>query len=170
MWSRRILVLIIGLLAGLFDVTVAPWLPGGLSAMRAVLPLVIISAAFSSWERCLTVAIAAGLVMDVLQPSFGLVTLRLLLVASAIRILSQTYLTNRSATGSVALGILGLVVDRILLAMVTLMRDWVGGLFIPEVHPPFLAEAIWMTVCMGGVFVMFAAFTKRFMPLLTRRS
>lgn len=169
MWSRRILIVVIGLAAGLFDASWTGWLPAGTANIHMSLILVAILAIFSSQERVLTGAIAAGLVLDVLLPSVGFTTLRLLLVAFAIRGVSHRYLTNRSIFGSWALGLFGLALDRVLLLGITWLRGSGGGIFIPEIRAPLFVEVIWMVFGVGVAFVIYAAFTKRFMPLVIRR-
>jgi membrane-bound metal-dependent hydrolase YbcI (DUF457 family) len=169
MWPRRILIILLGLFVGLCDATIVTWLGGSLSAMHLALPLVIILSAFSSLERALSAAIAAGLVMDALQPSFGFVTLRLLIVAGVIRAAAQTYVTNRSFAGSAALGIIGLALDAMVLWGVTWIRGWSSVPFVREMPVPVVPGVIWMLVVMTATFVVFAAFTRRFMPLVSRR-
>jgi hypothetical protein len=169
MWPRRILIACIGLLAGLFDATVAVWFGGPLAAINMALPLVVLLSAFSSLERSLTAAVAAGLVIDVLQPSFGLVTLRLLVVAGVIRAVSQAYVTNRSLIGSLALGVIGVALDRALLWLFTLVRGFSSTPFVHEVPPPLIPAIIWTSLVMLATFLIFVAFTRRFMPLISRR-
>lgn len=169
MWSRRLLVFFAGCLAGLFDATVAGWLPGPLLAVRAALPFIVLLAAFSSLERTLTAAVAAGIVIDAIQPSFGLMTLRLLITGAVIRAVAERYVTNRSLAGSLALGVFGLLCDRVLLGAFTFLRGLSSVPFIPEVRLPFIAQGVWVLVVMTATFFLFAAFTRRFMPLLSRR-
>jgi hypothetical protein len=170
MWSRRVLVAFLGILAGLFDAAVSSWFPGSWIAVRVSLPLVVILAAFSSQERALTAAIAAGFVLDVFLPSFGFVTLRLAAIAFVIRALAQRFFTNRSLPGSLALGFAGIMLDRALLAGGTFLAGaWTSSVLIAEVRAGWIAEAVWMAVAMGVAFIAMAALTRRFLPPVTRR-
>src|SRR3989344_4852113 len=129
MRSRHIITVVLALLAGLFDATVASWFPGNLMAIRLPLPLVPVLAAFSSLERAVPAALASGIVLDVLLPSSsGFVTFRYVALALAVAALSRPILTHQS----------------------------------------FIAEALWLAACITFVFVLFAAFTRRFLPPVSR--
>src|SRR3989344_6425926 len=169
MWYRRLLIVLASILAALFDVTISSWLPGSFGAIRVALPLVIVLAAFSSLERALTAAIVGGMIMDLFLPSFGAIMVRYVLIAFIIRGLAQTYVTNRSIIGSLALGIMGVITDRLLLLLAVAVRGLMPLPFIPEAHPPLFAEFFWIMIVMVLTFVLLAAFTRRFMPLVTNR-
>lgn len=169
MWSRRIITVALALLAGLFDATVATWFPGNLTAFRLALPFVTVLAAFSSLERAVSAALAAGVVLDVLLPSSGgFVTIRYVTLALGVAALSRTLLTNRSLMGAYALGLIALVIDRVLLVIVgTVTRAFAPGA-IPEIRASFFAEALWLAACITLIFLLFAAFTRRFLPPVSR--
>lgn len=170
MWSRRIIVALLGILVGIIDVAVSVWFPGPWAAVRSVLPFVIVLAVFSSRERAVTAAIAAGLVIDVLVPSFGLVTLRLTMVAFVIHALAQRFFSNRSLPGSFALGVAGILIDRALVfGVTTLAGAWTSRTFVTEVRVGWFAETVWMTAVMALSFFGVAALTRRFLPPVTRR-
>ncbi|HWR00061.1 MAG TPA: rod shape-determining protein MreD [Candidatus Methylomirabilis sp.] len=169
MWPRRLLTILLAFLAGVFDATVAVWLPGNLSALRLALPLVTVLAAFSSLERVASAALVSGIILDVFLPSSaGFVTIRYAVIALAISSLSQTLFTNRSLLGSQALGLFALVCDRTLQFIFSISASAVAGSVIPEVRPALWAEAVWLATCMASVFLLFVAFTKRFLPSLSR--
>jgi hypothetical protein len=168
-WYRRLLIVIAGILAALIDASISSWLPGWLGAMTFALPLVAVLAAFSSLERSITAAVATGVVLDLLLPSFGVVAVRHVLIALIIHVLAQTYVTNRSAPGSLALGLIAVAADRVLLWIVVALRGLSHEPFIPEVPPSFIAETGWTMFLMVFAFVCIAALTKRFMPLVTMR-
>lgn len=159
----------LGLLAGWVDAGISTWLPGEWTAVRASLPLVLALAMFSSRERALTAAVACGLVLDALLPSFGLVTLRLLLVAAVIHALSARFFTSRSLIGASTLALAGLALDRAALFIITVARGFVGTPFIPETHAGLWAQAGWVVCSVGSTFLLFASFTRRFFPSVTRR-
>jgi hypothetical protein len=168
MWIRRIIALFLGIMAGLFDVTVSSWFPGNLTAIRLSLPLVALIAAFSVQERSLVAAVGIGFVADTLMPSTGFVTIRILLIALAVHALAQGLLTNRSLPGVITLGLIALVLDRSLLAIFLFAQRIVGRPPIYELHAALWAEALWMAFVITVVFLLFAAFTRRFLPPLTR--
>ncbi|OGL73771.1 hypothetical protein A3E39_03490 [Candidatus Uhrbacteria bacterium RIFCSPHIGHO2_12_FULL_60_25] len=169
MRSRHIITVVLALLAGLFDATVASWFPGNLMAIRLALPLVTVLAAFSSLERAVPAALASGIVLDVLLPSSsGFVTFRYVALALGVAALSRTILTNRSLMGAYALGFVALVIDRVLLFAMNLLTRAFTSSAIPEIRASFIAEALWLAACITFVFVLFAAFTRRFLPPVSR--
>lgn len=172
MWSRRIITVLLALFAGLFDATLAVWWPSELSAIRLSLPLVTVLAAFSVPERALTAALMAGVVSDIFQPSSAsLVTLRLVAVALAVGGLSRTLFTNRSLLGALALGLLALGLDRSLAALIVFgLSSVIKAAWLPEVRAAWWAETVWQSVCVSAVFLLFASFTKRFLPPLSRHA
>ena len=169
MWSRRAITVLLAFIAGIFDATVAVWLPGELSALRLALPFLTVLAAFSSLERAVTAAFVSGVVLDALAPSSaGVVTIRYILVALAVSSLSQTLFTNRSLLGAQALGLFALAFDRALLFIFSFAARRIVPDVIPEIRPSLWVEAVWIAVVMAIVFVLFAAFTRRFLPPLSR--
>ena len=119
MWFRRLLPFILGIGAGLFDATVSVWLPGPFFAIGFALPLVILFAAFSSTPmRAFFAAAMAGIVLDAFLPVAGFVTLRYVAVVAAVLGASRVYLTNRALGGSLALGAVGFLADRVMLWVV----------------------------------------------------
>lgn len=169
MWSRRLIIVAISLAAGIFDASIVSWFSGGWGAFRMSLPLVVLLAAFSSRERAVTAAVSAGLVLDLFQPSFGLVAIRYALVALGMHAVAERYVTNRTLLGSLALGLAGVMTDRVALFLITALRGLSQRPFIPETHPLFWMEAGWTACVVGAAFLAFAAFGKRFLPLVTRR-
>ncbi len=169
MWSRRLLILLLGLAAGWIDVGVSTWLPGEWMGIRTSLALVLMLAMFSSRERAVTAAVAAGLVLDVLLPSFSLMTLRLLLLSVAVHALSSRFFTSRSLLGASALALTGLAIDRVMIAIITSLRELGRSSFIPDVQAAVWAEGLWLLISVGVTFLIFASFTKRFFPSVTRR-
>lgn len=168
-WYRHLPPFFLGVLAGVFDVAVAPWLPGAWSGVRAALPLVILLSLFSRPRRSVVAAIAAGVVLDVFQPTFGLVTLRFLAVIVAMGVVARLYLTNRSLWGSLALGGIGFLADRMSLWLVTRGVAFFGSEAIVEYRPPIVPELTWIACCIVVAFWVFALFTRRFMPLVSHR-
>lgn len=169
MWTRRITTVFLALFAGYWDATISPWVPGSLGAVQISLPLVLVFSAYSSEERAITAALASGVVLDVFLPSnAGLVSIRYVAIALLIRLLAQNVLTNRSLVSAYAMGAASVLLNRLLLALLEGGSALVGRATIPEPHAGILAELVWMLLCMTGVFLVFAAFTKRFLPPISR--
>ena len=169
MWSRRLLIVLLGLLAGWFDASVSTWLPGEWSGMRTSFALALALAMFSSRERMVTAAVASGIVLDIFLPSFSLMTLRLLLISLAVHALSERFFTSRSLWGVAVLALSGLALDRVAISIITNLRGWTGTPFVPDVQAVVWAEGLWLLVSLGVTFVLFASFTRRFFPSVTRR-
>ena len=169
MWFRRLLPVLLGIAAGLFDLSITPWLPGPLAAMTGTLPLVVLLALFSSPKRALIGAVFAGITVDALLPTASFATLRALAVVGSILLVSRIYLTNRTLVGSLALGLVGLAADRLALMVLAAVRGFSRTPFIPELAPPWFPSLIWLELCVGIAFFVFAAFTRRFLPLVPTR-
>ncbi len=169
MWSRRIGVVFIAVLAGLWDATIAPWFPAPLDAITCTLPFVVALAAFSSRERSVMAAIAGGIVLDILLPSNGgLVSIRYVLIALGVVALAQHVFTNRSFFGVSVLGAFSVTADRLLLPLLEALQRLLGRSIIGESSAGFVAECIWMVAVLCTTFLLFIAFSKRFLPLVSR--
>ncbi len=169
MWSRRITVLCIAIIAGLWDAAIAPWFPGWTTAIRFTLPLVVVLAVFSQQERAVMAAIAGGVILDIFLPSnAGLVSIRFMLIAVAIYSLRQHIITNRSLIGVSVLGALAVFINRILLRAIECSQSVLGKAVIPEEQSVFWIELLLMLFTIVSMFLLFAAFSKRFLPLVSR--
>lgn len=114
-------------------------------------------------------AIASGIILDIFLPSnAGLVSIRYLLIAVAIYSLRQHILTNRSLIGVIVLGVLSVFANRILLVIIEPVQSMLGRNVIPEELSAFWAELLWMVFIMVFMFLIFAAFSRRFLPLVSR--
>lgn len=169
MWSRRLSVISIAVLAGLWDATISPWFPAPLDGVTWTLPFVVMLALFSARERSVTAAIAGGIVLDVFLPSNGgLVSIRYILIALAVMTLSQHVFTNRSFFGISVLGAFSVAADRLLLPVLEAFQRLFGRTIISESSASFVAECLWMVAVLCTVFLLFIAFSKRFLPLVSR--
>lgn len=169
MWTRRIVTILLALIAGHWDSTIATWLPGGFEAVQISLPLVLVLAVYSTEERAVTAALVSGVVQDVLLPSnSGLVSFRYVIIALLLHALSQNVLTNRSLIGAYAMGSVAVLLDRLLLWGVEGLFRLGGRMVVEEPHTFIFAELLWMTIVMTAVFMGFAAFTRRFLPPISR--
>jgi hypothetical protein len=169
MWFRRIVTVIMAVALGIWDACVSTWFPGMLAAITLSLPFVTVLSAFSVRERAVTAAIASGVILDIFLPSnAGLVSTRFLLVALAVYSLRRHVFTNRSLMGAVALGAFAVLLDRALLFALEALQPLFGRSVIPESAPSFWVEMFWMLMVTGLAFLLFALFTKRFLPLVSR--
>lgn len=159
----------LALVAGLWDVGVTTWLPGPLAAVSFALPFVVLTAIFSKAERSLTVAVISGMILDIYLPSSaGFVTLRYVAIALAVRALTERLLTNRSLAGVLALSAFGVLANRALLLVLESIAGLGAAGFIPEANAPLVAELVWCFAISTMTFMMIAALTKRFLPLVSR--
>lgn len=169
MWLRRFFTVLIAVLFGLWDATIAPWFPGLLATVTFSLPFVTVLATFSREERAITAAIASGIMLDIFLPSnAGFVSVRYLIIAMFIFLLQQRLFTNRSLIAVSVLGAIACVSDRLLLLVFTQLQHLLGRTVIPEASSPLLAEVAWIVFVMAITFLLFAAFSKRFLPLVSR--
>jgi hypothetical protein len=169
MWFRRPVTVIAALAFGIWDACVSTWFPGMMTAVTFSLPFVVVLSAFSVRERAITAAIASGIMLDIFLPSnAGMVSMRFLLVALAVYSLRRYVFTNRSLIGAAVLGAFAVLLNRILLLTIEPLQSFLGRSVIPESTNPFWTEFIWMLVVTGLVFVLFALFTRRFLPLVSR--
>jgi hypothetical protein len=169
MWFRRPVTVIAALAFGIWDACVSTWFPGMMTAVTFSLPFVVVLSAFSVRERAITAAIASGIMLDIFLPSnAGMVSMRFLLVALAVYSLRRYVFTNRSLIGAAVLGAFAVLLNRILLLTIEPLQSFLGRSVIPESTNSFWTEFIWMLVVTGLVFVLFALFTRRFLPLVSR--
>lgn len=164
------MVLLLALVAGIWDVAIATWFPHPLNAITVTLPLTVVLAVFSKRERALIAAIVGGLVLDLFLPSgAGLVSVRYAFIALALHALARNILTNRSFIGVSTLGLLAVLANRLLF----ILFGWIERLLkLATIHQSpvaLLAEVVWMVFIMTGTFVLFVAFSKRFLPLVSRQ-
>jgi cell shape-determining protein MreD len=170
MWIRRIAAILAAAGFGLWDAAIASWFPEPLTAVKFGLPFVVILSVFFRQERAVTAAIACGVVMDVFLPSnAGFVSVRYVLIALALYVIRQHILTNRSLIGVAALGALAVCMNRLLLMTAEALQTLLGRSVIPEASPPFWAESLWMLLAVVSVFLVLAAFGRRFLPLVSMK-
>jgi cell shape-determining protein MreD len=169
MWVRRIVAILIAFTAGLWDAGVSGWLPGPFAAITASLPLVVATGVFSTSERALTMAVLSGMVLDIYLPSnAGFVTLRYVLIVLIVRALTDRWLTNRSLAGVLAISGLAVLINRLILFVSEYAVAAAGADVTAEAHASVSAELIWMMATVTVVFMLIAAMTRRFLPLVSR--
>jgi hypothetical protein len=167
---RTALAILIAILAGVWDACVSIWLPAPLDAIRFVLPLAVVLVAFSSSKiRGPAVALAGGVAFDVLAPSnAGFMTLRIFIVALAVAALTARIFTTRSFMAAATIGIAAALIDRVLLIAFEMASTAVGRTVIMEARPSLLASTAWTALVVMAFFYAFAAFGKRFLPVVSR--
>jgi hypothetical protein len=164
-WSRRLLTLAIAMFCGLVDATVVSWLPGNWQSIRWAFPFVVLLAIFSTRERSLVAAIGGGFMLDLFLPSsLAFVTARFMLVAFIVHVLGARLVSNRSLIGIWTLVITAFLSDRSISFGIQVFMRQLGTNIIPEVHAVFWAELAWLFVVVTATFIVFAAFTRRFLP------
>lgn len=163
---RWLLVFIIGILAGLWEVAVVPFLPPELS-FRPLLPLAVLLLVSSVRDRAFGAIIAGGLVIDTYGwAHVDVAALRLTLVLLVLDLVSLRFLTNRSVYASVALVLIGRILDWV----GSLILSTLGGWLDPARYPWQLPVEPWWILAWdaGSValgFLLLAAFTRRFVTL-----
>jgi len=167
---RTLIAILIAILCGVWDASVASWFPAPFDAIRLTLPAAVTLAAFSTSRlRAFAVAIAGGAAYDALVPSTGgFMPIRALIVAFAISILTSKVFTNRTVLSALLIGAAAALADRALLALFEEMQSVIGRGFIPEVRPSLIASAAWTASVVLGFFFAFAAFGRRFLPPVSR--
>jgi len=168
MWSRRLLVASLAVLAGLWDACVASWFPGSWAGLQVGLLFTVMLAIFSSPERWMIGAIVSGSVASTfLSSNGGLMPLRFFAVGFVISYLSQRLFTNRSLMSVVALSGCATLIDRSVLWLMEHVQIWSGRSLTFESHATLGFAVIWSCIVGATVFFLFVLFSKRFLPLIT---
>lgn len=164
--ARLLVSVAIGLLCGIWEVAVSPFLPPAFS-VHPLLPMLVIFVIASGRPRALAAAIAGGIMMDLFQPAFSdAATLRYALIVLLMDLASRHWFTNRSIYSAVALAFVGRLFERFsawFVGMVMHLTDmtpyyWAIG---PRGWIPFLWDAAFVVVG----FLLIALLTKRFLTL-----
>ncbi len=167
---RTAISILIAILAGVWDACVSTWMPAPFDAIRFVLPFTIVLVAFSSSRiRGPAVALAGGVAFDVLAPSnAGFMTLRIFIVALAVGALTARIFTTRSLAAAATIGVAAALIDRALLIAFETASSAIGRTVIMEARPSLLASTVWTALVVMAFFYAFAAFGRRFLPVLSR--
>lgn len=168
---RWFIVILIGLLAGLWEVAVVPFLPPEL-AFHPLLPLSVLLLVSSVRGRAFACLIAGAVVLDAYSwTHLDVATLRLSLVLLLLSSASHRFLTNRSVYASVALVLLGRLLEWLGSFVLSTMGDWLDTSRYPwhlPVEPWWILAWDVASVAIG--FLLIAAFTRRFVTLGQRES
>lgn len=165
MW-RWIVAIVLGLLAGLWEVSVVPFLPPAFS-IRPLLPLAVLLLVSSIRGRVFASLISGSLLIDTYDwTHFDVTVLRLTLVLFVLDAASRRFLTNRSVYASVALVFLGRILDWTGSALISFVGSWLDPSRYPWHFPvePWWVLA-WDAALVASGFLLLAAFTRRFVTL-----
>jgi hypothetical protein len=163
MMFRILLAVLAGLAAGLFEVSVTPFLPGWLD-IRPLIPLVAVLIVSSKRSRAYAATIAGALVIEayaISEPDAPL--FRLILVAALMDVAARQFLTNRSVYATAALAVMGGLgswVLAIALSGAAIAFGISDGPWSPTGLPLF--SLLWNVVLSGLAFLAVAGFTARF--------
>lgn len=169
MKSKYAIVILLAILAGCWDASVLSWFSSLFSAMNLVLTYSVLLALFSSgYGKSLTAAFVGGMTADAFLASSGWMPIRMVIAVLVVHTLSRYVFTNRSIWGICFLGSVAVLVDRLCLLIVDRIPLVTGGMRTLEAHAPVWMEIAWMCLLCSGVFVLIAAFSRRFHPTLSR--
>lgn len=169
MKSKYILVILLALLAGCWDAGVASWFSFPFSASKFVLVYSVLLALFSSgYGKSLTAAFVGGMTAETYLSSQCWMPFRFMIAVAVVHTLARYVFTNRSIWGVCFLGSIAVVVDRTLLLIIERLPLISGGMRTIEAHPAIVVELAWICLVCTGVFILIAAFSRRFHPTLSR--
>ena len=168
---RWLVVILVGLLAGLWEVSVVPFLPPEF-AFHPILPIAVFLLVSSTRNRAFVGLIIGASVLDAYGwAHLDVAALRLTLVLLILDAVSHRFLTNRSVYATVTLILLGRVLEWFGSFVLSTMGSWLD----PSRYPWHLPVEPWwiltwdaLSVTVG--FLLIAAFTRRFVTLGQRQS
>lgn len=160
---RILLAVLAGLMAGIFEVAVSPFLPVW-ADIRPLFPLLAVLIVSSSRSRVYAAAVAGALVIEayaIATPDAPL--FRIIVVALLMDLVARRFLTNRSVYATAALAFFGGFVSWILVVAISGTAIALGLADGPWSPPgiPFIS-LVWDMILTGAVFLSVAAFTARF--------
>jgi hypothetical protein len=160
---RILLAILAGLMAGLFEVALTPFLPGW-ADIRPLFPLLAVLIVSSSRSRVYLAAMAAALIIEayaISAPDAPL--LRILVVTILMDVVARRFLTNRSVYATSALAVLGGVVSWMLMLAISGSAIALGladGPWSPAHFPAM--SLLWDMGLTAIAFLSVAGFTARF--------
>ncbi|MBU1034371.1 hypothetical protein KKF59_01520 [Patescibacteria group bacterium] len=162
--SRWILVIVAALLTGLLQVTFFSLLPEPFRGVQPVLILCVLGVAINRSDAALVFAAVSGLMIDLFTVGAGFLAFaEQMLVVSAVAIIAEKVLTNRSVYSAVALLLAARIMSYIWLAAMSFFSRL---LFKTQIFiQPFnslLVTMVWDALFMCTIFLLLAFFTRRF--------
>lgn len=168
---RWFVIIVLGLLAGLWEVAVVPFLPPEF-AFHPLLPFAVLLLVSSTRARAFVYLILGASVLDAYGwAHLDVAALRLSLVLLVLDAVSHRFLTNRSVYASVALVLLGRVLDWSGSFLLSAMGGWLDPSRYPwhlPIDPWWIL--VWDAVSVALGFLLLAGFTRRFVTLGQRHS
>lgn len=168
---RWLLVILVGLMAGLWEVAVVPFLPPEF-AFHPLLPVAVLLLVSSVRGRAFACLVAGGSVLDAYGwTHLDVATLRLSLVLLILSAASHRFLTNRSVYASVALVLLGRCLEWFGSFILSTINGWLDPSRYPwhlPVEPWWIL--VWDAASVALGFLLIAAFTRRFVTLGQREA
>lgn len=163
---RWIIAAALGLLAGLWEVAVVPFLPPMLG-LRPLLPLAVLMLVSSVRGRAFACLIAGALLLDAYGWAYvDVATIRLSIVLLLLDTVSHRFLTNRSVYASIALILIGRMLDWTGLVAFSFLSNIIDAGRYPwhlPIDPWWVL--VWDALFVGGGFLLLASFTRRFVTL-----
>jgi len=154
----------IGLLAGLWESAVQPFLPAWF-AVQPILPIIALFLIVGARREAFTVAVSGALLKDAFAVTApDLAILRLVVITFALFSVGQRFLTNRSLYTSLGLVVIGRILDQAGAWLFGSVVSWLGGgrpLWFAW-WPHAAALLVWDMALVGGGFLILAFFTRRF--------
>jgi hypothetical protein len=161
------LVLALGVIAALYEATVATFLPFPWSAWKPVVFLVSFSIVREAPRRALIYAVVCGILLDAFSVGgSSLMLIRLLVLAVVLWIMSERVLTNHSFYAAVALAFFARVLMQILLfAVQGFMRLKNPSVLLSTDWAAIMMTGVWDTVAIGFFFIIHAFVSRRFVTV-----
>lgn len=167
--KRVILLVLIGLILGLWEVAVLPFLPS-FFAFRPILPCLVLILIASQLSNALIVAALSGLLIDIF--TLGPLTFaagRLLVTVLILHVIFQRLLTNRSLYTTIALVLIGRTVEQALAWMILRLSHLFGdATLVPVFDLSFVRLLIWDAGIVAIGFFLVVIFTNRFLTIVPR--
>lgn len=169
--TRHILAVLLGLLAGVWEVAVWPFLPP-FASIRPLLPLAVLTLIASGRSRALVTAASAGLLLDLYSVgTFDLATLRWVGLVLLLDVLARHFLTNRSIYSALALVFIGRLVERASAWLFGELSFRLGrSVYEPHIWGSLGSMLLWDLGLVAIGFVLLAFFTRRFVTFVPHRT
>lgn len=163
---RLLIAALAGFAAGLFEVSITPFLPTW-AGVRPLLPLITILLVSTKRSRVAVALLCGTLVFEAYRVStIDLPIVRLALVVFCMDLVARRFLTNRSVYATVALAWFGRLLDFLSLWLLSMLLFFLGIADAPRFWQELpLWTVAWdgLLVCIG--FFGVALFSRRFLTM-----
>lgn len=163
--SRLIAALLLGILAGLWEVGISGFLPPFLSALKPVIPVMVLFIVASNRVRALTFVLTAAAILDAYTGfTFDFSFIRYALLVFVLDLVLSQFLTNRSVYATAMLAVMARLLDWITLWLFS----WIGfGLnkspYVWQLASNWPLTLLWDMGLTALTFLLIARFTRRFL-------